>query len=65
MIPWIHILVVCLLLTNTDLLFGYMTTGTGRYTRNNLYNETLYRAVDIVADKIKDARLVDELLVLS
>lgn len=43
-------------------LFGYMTTGTGRYTRNNLYNETLYRAVDIVADKIKDSRLVDELL---
>lgn len=44
--------------------FGYTTTGTGRYSRENLYTETLYRAIDIVADKIKDKRLVSELLKL-
>lgn len=43
-------------------LFGYPTSGTGKYSRNNLYNETLYRAIDIVADKIKDDRLIKELL---
>lgn len=42
--------------------FGYMTTGAGKYSRNNLYNETLYRAIEISADKIKDERLVKELL---
>lgn len=42
--------------------FGYTTTGSGRYSRDNLYNETLYQAIDIVADKIKDHRLINELL---
>ena len=44
--------------------FGYTTTGTGRYSRDNLYGETLYRAIDIAADKIKDKRLIDELVSL-
>lgn len=44
--------------------FGYTTTGTGRYSRDNLYGETLYRAIDITADKIKDKKLIDELVSL-
>lgn len=43
-------------------LFGYSTTGAGRYSRNNLYNETLFRVIAYSADKIKDAKLINELL---
>lgn len=44
--------------------FGYVTAGSGKYSRENLYNETLFRAIDISADKIKDERLIKELLAL-
>lgn len=42
--------------------FGYITSGAGKYSRNNLYNETLYKAIDLSADRLKDKRLVKELL---
>lgn len=42
--------------------FGYSTSGKGRYSRDNLYGETFYRAIDIIADKVKDKKLIRELL---
>lgn len=44
--------------------FGYTTSGTGRYSRDNLYRETLYRAVDIAASKIHDKKLINEMVSL-
>ena len=44
--------------------FGYTTSGYGKYSRDNLYNETLFRAIDISADKLKDNQLINELLSL-
>ena len=42
--------------------FGYSTSGKGRYSRDNLYGETFYRAIDVIADKVKDKKLIRELL---
>ena len=42
--------------------FGYSTSGKGRYSRDNLYGETFYRAINIIADKVKDKKLIRELL---
>lgn len=41
--------------------FGYGTAGAGRHSRNNLYVETLTRAVDMSAVNVRDKTLVKQL----
>lgn len=40
---------------------GYVTSGSGKHSRSNLYSETLTRAASMACDHVYDRRLIDEL----
>lgn len=46
-------------------LFGYTTTGSGRYSRNNLYLATMSAATSRACHHVRDITLTDELLGLQ
>lgn len=42
-------------------LFGYATSGSGKFSREKLYSDTLQKAAYLSADKVKDAELINEI----
>lgn len=42
--------------------FGYATSGSGEYSRSNLYLNTLQRLAQLAADTVRDKHLVNELM---
>jgi hypothetical protein len=45
----------------TKRLFGYATSGSGKFSRDRLYSDTLQKAAYLCGEKVKDATLINEI----